>query len=92
MRVWRKLPNIDALLLNPTSGDVPTDPATLYAISGSIADRATENNFDRVCTYAGRMPKEFSVLTVSYACRKNPDLANTQAFVKWSLEHQDVLF
>ena len=92
MRVWRKLPNIDALLLNPTTGDVPTDPATLYAIAGSVADRATENNFDRVCTYAARMPKEFSVLTVSYACRKNPDLANTQAFVKWSLEHQDVLF
>lgn len=92
MRIWRKLPNIDNLLLNPTAGDVPTDPATLYAIAGSIAERATESNFERVCTYSERMPPEFSVLTISYACRKNPDLANTQAFIKWSLKHQDVLF
>jgi hypothetical protein len=92
MRIWRKLPNIDNLLLNPTAGDVPTDPATLYAIAGSIAERATEGNFERVCAYSERMPAEFSVLTISYACRKNPDLANTQAFIKWSLKHQDVLF
>jgi hypothetical protein len=92
VRIWRKLPNIDNLLLNPTAGDVPTDPATLYAIAGSIAERATEGNFERVCAYSERMPAEFSVLTISYACRKNPDLANTQAFIKWSLKHQDVLF
>jgi hypothetical protein len=64
----------------------------LYALSGAIAERATEGNFERVCTYAERMPPEFSVLTVSYAARKNPELANTGAFTKWSIAHQDVLF
>jgi hypothetical protein len=92
LRIFRKLPNPDAVLLNPTAGDVPTDPATLYALSGAIAERATDGNFERVCTYAERMPPEFSVLTVSYAARRNPDLASTQAFVKWTLKHQDVLF
>jgi hypothetical protein len=92
LRVYRKLPNPDAILLNPTTSDVPTDPATLYALSGALAQRATDSNFDRVCTYVERMAPEFSVLTVSYACRRDPDLANTQAFTKWSLKHQDVLF
>jgi hypothetical protein len=92
MKVFRKLPNPDAILLNPTSGDVPSDPATLYALSGAIAQRATDANMERVCTYAERMPPEFSVLTISYACRRNPDLANTQAFTKWSVAHQEVLF
>lgn len=92
MRIYRKLPNPDAILLNPKTADVPTDPATLYALSGALADRATENNFERMCTYAERMPPEFSVLSVSYAARKNPDLSNTQAFTKWSIAHQDVLF
>jgi len=32
------------------------------------------------------------VLTVSYAARRNPDLANTAAFTRWSLAHQSVLF
>ena len=92
LRIFRKLPNVDGILLNPDKGEVPTDPATLYALSGSLARRCTEANFDRACTYFERMPPEFSVLSVSYALRSNPDLANTQAFVKWSVKHQDVLF
>jgi len=92
VRIFRKLPNPDAILLNPTTSDVPSDPATLYALSGALAQRATEGNFERVCTYSERMPPEFSVLTVSYAARRNPDLANTQAFTKWSINHQNVLF
>jgi hypothetical protein len=92
IKIFRKLPNPDNILLNPTTAAVPTDPATLYALSGAIAERATEGNFERVCTYAERMPAEFSVLTVSYAARKKPELANTQAFTKWSIQHQEVLF
>lgn len=92
MRIFRKLPNPDAILLNPTTADVPTDPATLYALAGSLAERASEGNFERVCTYAERMPPEFSVLTISYAARKKPELSDTQAFTKWAIAHQDVLF
>jgi hypothetical protein len=92
VRIFRKLPNPDAILLNPQTADVPKDPATLYALSGALAQRATESNFERVCQYSERMPPEFSVLTVSYAARRNPDLANTQAFTKWSINHQNVLF
>ena len=92
VRIFRKLPNPDAILLNPQTADVPKDPATLYALSGALAQRATEANFERVCQYSERMPPEFSVLTISYAARRNPDLANTQAFTKWSINHQDVLF
>lgn len=92
VRIFRKLPNPDAILLNPQTADVPKDPATLYALTGAIAQRATESNFERVCTYAERMPPEFSVLMVSIAARRDPDLANTQAFTKWSIAHQDVLF
>jgi hypothetical protein len=92
VRIYRKLPNPDAILLNPTTADVPTDGATCYALAGALAQRSTEANFDRVCTYVERMQPEFSVLTVSFACRRNPDLANTQAFTKWSVKHKEVLF
>jgi hypothetical protein len=92
VRIFRKLPNLDAVLLNPTTSDVPHDPATLYAISGGLAQRATESNMDRFATYIERMPPEFSVLSMSMAARRNPDLANTQAFTKWSVASQAVLF
>jgi hypothetical protein len=92
VRIFRKLPNPDAILINPDTADVPTDPATLYALSGALAERATEANMERVVTYTSRMPAEFSVLSVSYAVRKTPELANTQAFTRWALAHQSVLF
>ena len=92
MRIYRKLPNPDAILMNPTTADVPSDPATLYALSGALAERASEANFDRLTTYTERMPPEFSVLAISYACRKKPELANTAAFTQWAVKHQSVLF
>jgi hypothetical protein len=92
MRIYRKLPNPDAILMNPTTAEVPTDPATLYALAGALADRASEANLERVVTYTSRMPAEFSVLSISHAVRKTPELANTAAFTKWALAHQDVLF
>jgi hypothetical protein len=92
LRIFRKLPNPDAILLNPTTADVPTDPATLYALSGALAHRASTGNMERLCQYLDRVPKEFSVLTISSALRRDKDLAHCQAFVQWSLKHQDVLF
>ena len=92
VRIFRKLPNPDAILLNPTTADVPTDPATLYALSGALAQRTTDGNMDRFVTFIDRMPPEFSVLSMSMAVRRDSSLANTQAFTKWSIGHQSVLF
>ena len=92
LRIYRKLPNPDTILMNPESSDVPDDPATLYALSGAIAERCTESNFERAVTYLERMPPEFSVLAVSSATRRDPELSNTQAFTKWAVKHQEVLF
>jgi len=91
-RIERSLPNIDNLLLHPETTAVPEDPATLYAISGAIAHKATNANFERVIKYANRMPQEFGVLTVSYATRKDDSLASSAAFTKWAVANQDVLF
>lgn len=92
LRIFRKLPNPDVILMNPATSEVPTDPATLYALAGSLAHRATAANFERVCTYVERMPPEFSVLSVSMAARRDKSLASTAAFAKWAVAHQDVLF
>ena len=91
-KIEKALPNIDNLLMHPDKFEVPTDPMTLYAISGAIAYKATNANFDRVIQVANQMPQEFGVLTVSYATRRNPELASTQAFTTWAVANTDVLF
>jgi hypothetical protein len=91
LRIFRKLPSPDAILLDPHGSAVPDDTATLYALAGALAHKATNANFDRVCQYAERMPREFSVLMVTQAARRDPALTHTAAFTRWSVAHADVM-
>ena len=92
MKIYRKLPNPDAILLNPDTADVPSDPATLYALSGAISARVSQANISRAVTYLSRCPAEFSVLAMSMAVRRDPSVTSTKGFIDWSIKHQSVLF
>lgn len=92
MKIYRKLPNPDAILLNPDTAAVPTDPATLYALSGALSSRISNANIDRAVTYLSRCPAEFSVLAMSMAVRRDPTVTSTKGFIDWSIKHQSVLF
>ena len=84
LKIFRKLPNPDVVLMNPSTHELPTDPATLYALAGAIAARASADNFERVITVAERMAPEFMVLTVRDSIRRNRAVQNTKAFIKWA--------
>ncbi len=91
LQIWRKLPSPDAVLLNPDTADVPTDPATLYAICGALAVRASDQTAGRLLTYARRMPAEFGVLLVRDSIRKAPEVQNCAEFIRWASDNQDIL-
>lgn len=92
LKIYRKLPNPDAIMMNPDTAAVPTDPATLYALSGAISSRISQANIDRAVTYLSRCPAEFSVLAMSMAVRRDPTVTSTKGFIDWSIKHQSVLF
>ena len=89
--VIRNIQSPDVILMNPATAIVPEEPATLYAISTSLARRATAVNMEQIVTYANRLPDEFSVLLVKDAIDRTPDTADTRAFISWASEHQDVM-
>ncbi|MBI1207232.1 MAG: MoxR family ATPase [Azospirillum sp.] len=91
LRVFRRMPSPDAVLMNPSGSPVPTDPATLYALAGALARKASDTNIDRVVTFADRLPAEFSVLLVRDAIAREPGLQQSRAFIGWSAAHADVL-
>jgi len=93
LRVWRELPNIDGILLNPATAQVPDgkQPAVLFAVAAALADRLTENNAGRVITYASRLPREFAVMCVRDGLRRCPEGANNPEFQTWAIENQDLL-
>ncbi len=90
-RIFQSLPNPDLVILNPGAAEVPTEPATLYAITGAISRRASEQNIDRIITYLNRLPAEYSVLGVRDCQTACPKIVNSRAFIAWQVDHQDVL-
>jgi hypothetical protein len=91
LRTWRQLPNPDAVLLDPDGSAVPTEPSTLYALSGALAARATPQNVDRLARYVGRMPPEFGVVTMRDASRRDPDVISTAAFIGWMADNHALM-
>jgi MoxR-like ATPase len=91
LRIFRNLPNPDLVLLAPDKVDVPTDPATLYALCGALARKASDQTVERLLGFAGRLPAEFSVLLVRDSIRSDQGIVNSRAFIEWASAHSDVL-
>lgn len=91
VRLYRNLPNIDAILLDPAGSPVPDDVATIYAVSAALASRADEANFGRVLAYLDRLPAEYAVYAVRDATVRLPDLTSTPEFTNWAINHSNIL-
>lgn len=86
LRIYRELPSLDGILLDPDGAKIPEQPASLYAVSVGLAAKATEANFSRIAVYADRLVRakrgEFAVLMLRDSVRRNPRVTNTPAFIK----------
>lgn len=91
-RIFKTLPNPDMVLMNPDSAPIPTDIATLWALCGAISRKVTENSMDRFVTYISRLSKEFNVFSMQNAVKRDSDLVNTNGYIRWASENQDVMF
>ena len=93
MKIYRKLPNIDLVLMNPDQAEVPDDAQTLYAICAALANRAKDTNFDRIVKYLDRIPQEtrfgveLPVFAVKDAINRDKSLTRTKAFTEWCVKY-----
>ncbi|NKB55094.1 MAG: MoxR family ATPase [Alphaproteobacteria bacterium] len=91
LKVFRQLPSPDAVLMTPDTAPVPDDPATVYALCGALARKASPANFDRIAAYARRLSAEFGVLLVKDAVTLTPDCQHSQGFIAWATDNGAVL-
>jgi MoxR-like ATPase len=91
LKMFRELPNIDAILLNPLKEPVPDNAAAQYAVASALARCASDANFDRICLYLERMPAEFRVLCVRDASLRAPSIRHTPGYTKWAIDNHCVL-
>jgi hypothetical protein len=98
LKIYRHLPDPDAVLLAPGDAAISDDPSVNYALCTALARRATRNNMENLCIYATRLGEdpragdELMTLLVRSACVWNPEVQQTKAFIVWAQDNPDVLF
>ena len=72
-KVFKELAGLpDKIIMNPDSANIPSNPATMYALCGALTHRASDVNFGNICKYAKRIPKEFATALIVDATTKKP--------------------
>lgn len=90
--MYRELPNLDAILLDPKSVKIDKKkPEVMYAVCYGLAKKATEANFDRIATFCDSLPDEFAVMCVRNCMKQCTDIVSTKAFSRWSAKISDVI-
>ncbi|HDR9180701.1 TPA: ATP-binding protein [Burkholderia vietnamiensis] len=84
--IFRALPSVDAIVMNPDLGPIPEEPSVLYALTTALACHADDGNFERVLRYAERLVdaqhREFVAVLVRDAVLRKPELQSHNAFIR----------
>ncbi len=92
LQIARDLPDPDLILMDPKGAEVPTDPATLYALVTALGLRVSDQTAPALLTYAERLPAEFSVVMVRDMSRRDKAaLTGTREFQAWATKNHDLL-
>jgi len=85
-RLFQELPSIDGILIDPDASDIPTKPATLYAVTTALGVRATVQTFGRIGRYAVRLMDgghgEFAALLLRDCVRREKKILQTPEFIR----------
>jgi hypothetical protein len=91
LRLFRQLPSIDEILLNPATAPVPTEPSSQIAIATALGRVLTDNSIGRGLTYLDRMPTEMRVMAIRDAAGRETAITHTPEFIRFGVEYREVV-
>jgi hypothetical protein len=91
LRLYRQLPSIDEIFLNPERAPVPIEPSTQYAVATAIGRFTTDQSISRALKYLDRLPVEFKILAIRDAVVRDPALTHTPEFITFGVQHAEVI-
>ena len=91
MRVWETMPDINKILEDPDSVEVPEKLDVRYCVAMGLSARIDKKNFRNAYRFLKRMPREMNVLCVKLAITRDTKIAQAPAFAEeWVAENHDV--
>lgn len=84
LKIYRNLPSLDEIILNPDGAPLFEQPDIQYALSVALANKMNDQTISPITTYIERMAPEVGVACMKTAVTRNRTLAKTRAFTTWS--------
>lgn len=91
LKIYRELPSVDEIILNPAKAPVPESVAARYGLTGALGARMNDQNIDPIIKYLTRLPKEFDIATLQNAITRDRNIMNTKAFIEWGAKNHNVV-
>jgi len=91
LKYFNDLPTVDQIILNPNGTPVPSEPSTLYAITGAITNRLNDQNIGPIIQYLDRLPGEYQIVTMKDASVRNKSITNSRSFIEWATKNANDL-
>ena len=91
LKIYRELPSLDEIIMNPDNAPVPSEPSAKYAISSALAQKMNDQNIGAICTYLDRMDPEISVACMKDAVTRNRNVSKNRAYIQWASDKAGVL-
>lgn len=85
------LPDIDAIIADPTKYKRNDNPALLYALANAIAVRAEEPKMDNIMKLADKLVIEYQVVLVRGCLARDRDLKSHPAIKNWINKNANVV-
>jgi len=92
VKVYATLLTMDQIIMDPSGVDIPTEPATKYALSGKIGAEMDQKNVGPLMTFLQRMDVEFQILALQRALKRTDDLVGHPVIEKWIATYSQELF
>jgi hypothetical protein len=91
LRLFRQLPSIDEILLNPETTSLPAETSAQIAIATALGRAMTDNSVARGLKYLDRMPTEMRVMAMRDAAARDTAITHTPEFIRFGVEHREVV-
>ena len=86
-----KLPDIDAIIEDPSKYKRDDNPALLYALANAVAARAAEDKMDKIMKLSDKLTVEYQVVLVKGCLARDRNLRGHPAIKNWINKNANVV-
>lgn len=90
-RIYRSLPSLDGILLDPDGSLLPEEPSARAATVAGLSRKAAPSNIGAILRYCGRMSREMEFMAMHLSRRHDPEIENTKAVAQWMAKNNSFL-